>query len=111
MKCLCIGASIKSMSIPIHLIMINLLLCPPELRDRCTVENLDLLSTFEWKAETTFQRCLEMLLVRPLLILASTKILNTFLNIRPFVEPLVTPQTIKFQPIRELSELCAQKGY
>ncbi|KAG5629183.1 hypothetical protein H5410_000900, partial [Solanum commersonii] len=34
---------------------------------------------------------------------------NTFLNIRPFLEPLITPQTIKLQPIRELSELCAQK--
>ena len=52
-----------------------------------------------------------MLLVRPLLILALTKILNTFLNIRPLVAPLVTPQTIKLLPIRELSELCAQKGY
>ncbi|TMW80582.1 hypothetical protein EJD97_018083 [Solanum chilense] len=52
-----------------------------------------------------------MLLVRPLLILALTKILNTFLNIRPLVEPLVTPQTIKLRPIRELSKLCAQKGY
>uniref|UniRef100_A0A3Q7EU32 Uncharacterized protein n=1 Tax=Solanum lycopersicum TaxID=4081 RepID=A0A3Q7EU32_SOLLC len=52
-----------------------------------------------------------MLLVRPLLILALTKTLNTFLNIRPLVEPLVTPQTIKLRSIRELSELCAQKGY
>ena len=49
------------------------------------------------------------MLVRPLLILASTKILNTFLNIRPLVEPLVTPQTIKIRPIRELIELCVRK--
>ncbi|TMW81090.1 hypothetical protein EJD97_012074, partial [Solanum chilense] len=108
---LCIGASIKSMYTPILFIMIKLLLCPPVLRDRCTVENLDLLSTFEWEAETTFQRFLEMLFVRPLLILASTKILNTFVIIRPLVKKLVTPQTIKLPPIRELSELCAQKGY
>ncbi|TMW89011.1 hypothetical protein EJD97_017764, partial [Solanum chilense] len=52
-----------------------------------------------------------MLLVRHLLILASTKILNIFINIRPLVEPLVTTQTIKLQPTRDLSELCAQKGY
>ncbi|TMW87860.1 hypothetical protein EJD97_019383, partial [Solanum chilense] len=52
-----------------------------------------------------------MFLVRPFLILASTKILNTFLNIRPLVEPFVTPQKIKLQQIRVLSELCAQKGY
>ena len=47
--------------------------------------------------------------MRPLLIVASTKIINTFFNIRPLVEPLVTPQTIKLRPIRELSELCARK--
>ena len=52
-----------------------------------------------------------MLFVRSLLILASTKILDTLLNIRPLVEPLVTPQTIKLQPIRELSKLCAHKVY
>ena len=69
-------------------------------------ENLDLLSTSEWEAETSFQRCLEMS-VRPLLILVLTKILNTFHNIRPLVEPLVTPIAIKLRPIRELSELCA----
>ena len=45
--------------------------------------------------------------VRPLLILVLTKILNTFHNIRPLVEPLVTPIAIKLRPIRELSELCA----
>lgn len=33
------------------------------------------------------------------------------MNIRPLVEALVTPQTIKLRPTRELSELCAHKGY
>jgi len=36
---------------------------------------------------------------------------TTFQCIRPLLEPLVTPQTLKPHPVRELSELCDQKGY
>ncbi|KAG5574721.1 hypothetical protein H5410_054855 [Solanum commersonii] len=35
----------------------------------------------------------------------------TFQSIRPLLEPLITPQTLKLHPARELSELCTQKGY
>lgn len=32
-------------------------------------------------------------------------------SLRPLLEPLVTPETIKYQPVRELQELCAKKSY
>ncbi|KAK4736764.1 hypothetical protein R3W88_000461 [Solanum pinnatisectum] len=67
----------------------------------CTVqdfEKLDLVSIFGWEAETTFPKVFD-------------KDTNTFLSIRPLLELLITPQTIKLQSIRELSELCAHKCY
>ncbi|CAN4126648.1 unnamed protein product [Withania somnifera] len=36
---------------------------------------------------------------------------TTFESIRPLLEPLITPHTIKVHPIRELSELSDQNGY
>ncbi|XP_077209764.1 endoribonuclease Dicer homolog 2-like isoform X2 [Tasmannia lanceolata] len=32
-------------------------------------------------------------------------------SIRPLLEPLVTPETMKYQPVRELELLCGSKGY
>ncbi|KAL2341556.1 hypothetical protein Fmac_009496 [Flemingia macrophylla] len=32
-------------------------------------------------------------------------------SIRPLLEPLVTPQTLKLHPIRELTELCQKRSY
>jgi endoribonuclease Dicer len=31
--------------------------------------------------------------------------------IRPMLEPIVTPETLEYNPIRELGELCDHKGY
>ena len=59
-------------------------------------EKLDHVSTFGWEFET----CLEMLL-GPLLV----RYLNTFPGTVDYTS------NNKLQPIRELSELCAQKGY
>ena len=59
-------------------------------------EKLDHVSTFGWESET----CLEMLL-GPLLV----RYLNTFPGIVDYTS------NNKLQPLNELSELCAQKGY
>lgn len=32
-------------------------------------------------------------------------------SIRPLLEPLVTPETLKLHPIRELNELCQKRSY
>ncbi|KAL2341557.1 hypothetical protein Fmac_009497 [Flemingia macrophylla] len=32
-------------------------------------------------------------------------------SIRPFLEPLVTPQTLKLHPVRELNEVCQKRNY
>jgi len=32
-------------------------------------------------------------------------------SIRPLLEPLVTPETLKLHPVRELNELCQKRSY
>ncbi|MQL91413.1 hypothetical protein Taro_024009 [Colocasia esculenta] len=32
-------------------------------------------------------------------------------SIRPLLEPLVTPETVEYHPVRELEELCSRKSY
>ncbi|CAN4126640.1 unnamed protein product [Withania somnifera] len=77
-------------------------------------EKVDLVSTFGWEAETTFPEVLGDViesLAGAIFVDSGFNKDITFLSIRPLLEPLITPQTIKLQPIRELSELCDQKGY
>ncbi|TMW86618.1 hypothetical protein EJD97_021111 [Solanum chilense] len=82
-----------------------------------TVEDfkkLDLLSTFGWEAETTFPKVLGDVIESlggAIFVDSGFNKDITFQSIRPLLEPLVTPQTVKLQPVRELSELCDQKGY
>ncbi|KAK6786604.1 hypothetical protein RDI58_015129 [Solanum bulbocastanum] len=82
-----------------------------------TVEDfkkLDLLSTFGWEAETTFPKVLGDVIESlggAIFVDSGFNKNATFQSIRPLLEPLVTPQTVKLQPVRELSELCDQKGY
>ncbi|XP_047256670.1 endoribonuclease Dicer homolog 2-like [Capsicum annuum] len=75
---------------------------------------LDLVSTFGWEAETTFPKVLGDViesLAGAIFVDSGFNKDITFRSIRPLLEPLITPQTIKLQPKRELSELCDQKGY
>ncbi|XP_015169591.1 endoribonuclease Dicer homolog 2-like isoform X2 [Solanum tuberosum] len=77
-------------------------------------EKLDLLSTFGWEAETTFPKVLGDVIESlggAIFVDSGFNKDTTFQSIRPLLEPLVTPQTVKLQPVRELSELCDQKGY
>ncbi|KAG5574722.1 hypothetical protein H5410_054856 [Solanum commersonii] len=82
-----------------------------------TVEDfkkLDLVSTLGWEAETTFPKVLADViesLAGAIFVDSGFNKDTTFQSIRPLLEPLITPQTLKLHPARELSELCAQKGY
>ncbi|KAG5600285.1 hypothetical protein H5410_031655 [Solanum commersonii] len=78
------------------------------------LKKLDLLSTFGWEAETTFPKVLGDVIESlggAIFVDSGFNKDTTFQSIRPLLEPLVTPQTVKLQPVRELSELCDQKGY
>ncbi|XP_027768905.1 endoribonuclease Dicer homolog 2-like [Solanum pennellii] len=77
-------------------------------------KNLNLVSTFGWEAETTFPKVLADViesLAGAIFVDSGFNQDTTFQCIRPLLEPLVTPQTLKPHPVRELSELCDQKGY
>lgn len=36
---------------------------------------------------------------------------RVFRSIRPLLEPLVTPETVRLHPVRELSELCQKEHF
>ncbi|XP_055829779.1 endoribonuclease Dicer homolog 2 [Solanum dulcamara] len=77
-------------------------------------EKLDLVSTFGWEAETTFPKVLGDIIESlggAIFVDSGFDKDITFQSIRPLLEPLVTPETLKPHPVRELSELCDQKGY
>ncbi|KAL3323675.1 hypothetical protein AABB24_038037 [Solanum stoloniferum] len=82
-----------------------------------TVEDfnkLDLVSTFGWEAETTFPKVLADViesLAGAIFVDSGFNEVTTFQSIRPLLEPLITPLTLKLHPARELSELCDQKRY
>ncbi|KAH0711484.1 hypothetical protein KY289_007443 [Solanum tuberosum] len=87
-------------------------------RQICTTvedfEKLNLVSTFGWEAETTFPKVLGDVIESlggAIFVDSGFDKDATFQCIRPLLEPLVTPQTLKPHPVRELSELCDQKGY
>ncbi|KAL3355452.1 hypothetical protein AABB24_019498 [Solanum stoloniferum] len=77
-------------------------------------EKLNLVSTFGWEAETTFPKVLGDVIESlggAIFVDSGFDKDTTFQCIRPLLEPLVTPQTLKPHPVRELTELCDQKGY
>ncbi|KAK6775177.1 hypothetical protein RDI58_026178 [Solanum bulbocastanum] len=77
-------------------------------------EKLNLVSTFGWGAETTFPKVLGDVIESlggAIFVDSGFDKDTTFQCIRPLLEPLVTPQTLKLHPVRELSELCDQQGY
>ncbi|CAN4114967.1 unnamed protein product [Withania somnifera] len=77
-------------------------------------EKLDLVSTFGYEAESTFPKVLGDViesLAGAVFVDSGFDKYTTFQSIRPLLEPLVTPHTVKLHPIRELTELCDLKGY
>ncbi|PSS04962.1 Endoribonuclease [Actinidia chinensis var. chinensis] len=77
-------------------------------------EQLSLSSTFGWESEETFPKVLADILES----LAGAIFVDSgynkevvFMSIRPLLEPMITPETVKFHPIRELNELCQKEHY
>ncbi|KAI4355208.1 hypothetical protein L6164_004002 [Bauhinia variegata] len=66
------------------------------------------------ESETGFTKVLSDViesLAGAILVDSGYKKTRVFDSIIPLLQPLVTPETVKLQPIRELNELCAQNGW
>ncbi|XP_051121429.1 endoribonuclease Dicer homolog 2 isoform X2 [Andrographis paniculata] len=71
-------------------------------------------STFGWESETTFPKVLGDVIES----LAGAIYVDSGYNkevvfecMRPLLEPLVSPETVKLHPVRELSEVCQREHY
>ncbi|KAJ9703323.1 hypothetical protein PVL29_004924 [Vitis rotundifolia] len=82
-----------------------------------TVGNFDkvpLESTFGWESESSFPKVLGDViesLAGAILVDSDYNKEVVFQSIRPLLEPLITPETVKLHPARELSELCQKEYY
>ncbi|CAH9091576.1 unnamed protein product [Cuscuta epithymum] len=78
------------------------------------VEKLSISSTFGWELDISFPKVLGDIIES----LAGAILIDSGFNkdkvyecIVPLLEPLVTPETITFHPVRELYDLCRSKNY
>ncbi|KAL7252377.1 hypothetical protein ACSBR1_007043 [Camellia fascicularis] len=82
-----------------------------------TVQNFEQLSldtTFGWESETTFPKVLGDIiesLAGAILVDSGYNKEVVLRSIRPLLEPMITPETVKLHPVRELTELCQQKHF
>ncbi|XP_034923676.1 endoribonuclease Dicer homolog 2 [Populus alba] len=82
-----------------------------------TVKNFQecsLESTFGWESETVFPKVLGDViesLAGAILVDSGYKKEAVFESIRPLLEPLITPETLRLQPVRELIELCQRQHF
>ncbi|RVW27130.1 Endoribonuclease Dicer-like 2 [Vitis vinifera] len=82
-----------------------------------TVGNFDKLpleSTFGWESESSFPKVLGDViesLAGAILVDSDYNKEVVFQSIRPLLEPLITPETVKLHPARELDELCQKEHY
>ncbi|KAI3750883.1 hypothetical protein L2E82_21775 [Cichorium intybus] len=82
-----------------------------------TVHNFDHLSlesTFGWDSETSFPKVLGDViesLAGAILVDSGYDKDKVFESIRPLLEPLVTPDTVKLHPFRELEYICQKNHY
>ncbi|XP_061339730.1 endoribonuclease Dicer homolog 2-like isoform X2 [Gastrolobium bilobum] len=77
-------------------------------------EKFSLSSTFGWESEASFPKVLGDIIES----LAGAIFVDSGYNkevvwqsIKPLLEPLVTPSTLKAHPVKELTELCQKKNY
>ncbi|KAI4302070.1 hypothetical protein L6164_035287 [Bauhinia variegata] len=71
-------------------------------------------STFGWESETSFPKVLGDIiesLAGAILVDSGYRKEVVFQSMRPLLEPLVTPETLKLHPVRELNELCQKENY
>ncbi|KAJ6726835.1 DICER-RELATED [Salix purpurea] len=71
-------------------------------------------STFGWESETSFPKVLGDViesLAGAILVDSGYNKEVVFQSIRPLLEPLITPGTLRLQPVRELNELCQKQHF
>ncbi|KAI3507009.1 hypothetical protein L1887_21714 [Cichorium endivia] len=77
-------------------------------------DHLSLESTFGWESETSFPKVLGDViesLAGAILVDSGYDKDRVFESIRPLLEPLVTPDTVKLHPVRELYYICQKNHY
>ncbi|XP_050208112.1 endoribonuclease Dicer homolog 2 isoform X2 [Mercurialis annua] len=71
-------------------------------------------STFGWESEISFPKVLGDViesLAGAIFVDSGYNKEAVFNSIRPLLEPLITPETIKLHPVRELTELCQKEHF
>ncbi|KAK3023834.1 hypothetical protein RJ639_044551, partial [Escallonia herrerae] len=77
-------------------------------------EQLSLESTFGWESETSFPKVLGDViesLAGAIFVDSGYNKETVFRSIGPLLEPMVTPETVRIHPVRELTELCQKEHY
>ncbi|KAK9292700.1 hypothetical protein L1049_020679 [Liquidambar formosana] len=77
-------------------------------------EKLSLQSTFGWESETSFPKVLGDViesLAGAILVDSGYNKEVVFKSIKPLLEPMITPETVRLHPVRELNELCQKEDY
>ncbi|KAK2977945.1 hypothetical protein RJ640_029400, partial [Escallonia rubra] len=77
-------------------------------------EQLSLESTYGWESETSFPKVLGDViesLAGAIFVDSGYNKETVFRSIGPLLEPMVTPETVRIHPVRELTELCQKKHY
>ncbi|KAL0358761.1 UNVERIFIED_CONTAM: Endoribonuclease Dicer2 [Sesamum angustifolium] len=71
-------------------------------------------STFGWESETNYPKVLGDIiesLAGAIFVDSGYNMEVVFQCMRPLLEPLITPETLKLHPVRELNELCQREHY
>ncbi|KAF5745855.1 endoribonuclease Dicer 2-like [Tripterygium wilfordii] len=97
----------------------HILHASPELHKHIieTVSNFEQLSsglTYGWESETSFPKVLGDViesLAGAILIDSCYNKEIVFKSIRPLLEPMITPETVRLHPVRELNELCQKEHF
>ncbi|GMH07608.1 hypothetical protein Nepgr_009448 [Nepenthes gracilis] len=97
----------------------HILHCSQELHKHlvATLYNLDQLSseaTYGWGFETNFPKVLADIiesLAGAIFVDSGYDKETVFKSIRPLLEPLVTPETLKVHPVKELHDLCQRQHF
>ncbi|KAK2975024.1 hypothetical protein RJ640_001234 [Escallonia rubra] len=77
-------------------------------------EQLSLESTFGWESEISFPKLLGDIiesLAGAIFVDSGYNKETVFRSIGPLLEPMVTPETVRIHPVRELTELCQKEHY
>ncbi|KAH9670561.1 Endoribonuclease Dicer [Citrus sinensis] len=77
-------------------------------------ERLSLESTFGWESETSFPKALGDIiesLSGAIFVDSGCNKEVVFESIRPLLEPMITPETMRLQPARELNEYCQKHHF